>query len=196
MFSEIPPALKARMQYLEEVDRRDRTDGTPRNKRLRQITYDTGQLLAILAVNIPKGEIIEIGTSAGYSTLWLASAAKEQGRTVKTYEIDEEKVALARETFHFSELEPHIELVPGDFFLHAAALGPIALCFLDAEKSVYLRCFQEIASNMVSNGLIIADNAIDHYEGIKPMIDVALADDRFDCLTVPIGNGLFICRRK
>ena len=196
MFKEISPELKQRMQYLEQTDQLDRLDGTPRNKRLRQITYNTGQLLSLLVVNLPEGEIIEIGTSAGYSALWLAFAARENGRKVKTFEIDPEKAALARETFRIAGLEEHIELLEGDFFSYAPQLNAIAFCFLDAEKEIYESCFRQIAPKMVWNGLIVADNAIDQYTGIKPMIDLAESDDRFDCLVLPVGNGEFICRRN
>lgn len=196
MFSEISNPLKERMQYLEKIDLKDRNDGTPRSQRLRQINADTGKFLSLLAINLPEGEIIEIGTSAGYSTLWLAFAAKESGRKVRTFEIDEEKVKLAKETFRIAGLEADIELIHGDFLNHAPQLGPIAFCFMDAEKEIYKNCFEAIAAKMVVNGLIVADNAIDQYEGIKPMIDQVLKDDRFDALTVPIGNGEFICRRK
>lgn len=196
MFNEISPLLQTRMQQLERIDFADRNDGTPRSKRLRQINSATGKFLSLLAVNLPEGEIIEIGTSAGYSTLWLAFAARETGRKVKTFEIDAAKIKLARETFSIAGLEDTIELIHGDFFAHSAELDQIAFCFLDAEKEIYERCFQEIASKMVKNGLIVADNAIDQYEEIKPMINTALMDNRFDCLTVPIGNGEFICRRK
>jgi caffeoyl-CoA O-methyltransferase len=196
MFNEISKNLKERMLYLEKIDLADRTDDTPRNKRLRQINSDTGKFISLLSVNLPAGEIIEIGTSAGYSTLWLAFAAREAGRKIKTFEIDADKVHLAQETFRIAGLEESIELIHGDFFDHTAQLGEIAFCFLDAEKEIYERCFLEVAHKMVKNGLIVADNAIDQYEGVKPMINTAMQDNRFDCLTVPIGNGEFICRRK
>ncbi|PYF75004.1 O-methyltransferase [Pedobacter nutrimenti] len=196
MFTEIPAVLSERMAYLEKLDQKDRSDGTPRNKRLRQITRDTGKFLSLLTINIPEGEIIEIGTSAGYSTLWLAFAAKEKGKKVKTFELDEAKINLARETFRIAGLEDTIELVQGDFLDYGHQLGQVALCFLDAEKEVYEKCFRLVSGHMVRNGLIVADNAIDHYEGIKPMIDLAELDERFDCLMVPVGNGEFICRRK
>lgn len=196
MFKEISPALRERMQQLEAIDKADRTDGTPRSKRLKQISYDTGQLLSLLVVNLLGGEIIEIGTSAGYSTLWLAFAAKETGRKIRTFEIDSEKISLAQETFRIADLNDHIELIHGDFLAYADQLGQVAFCFLDAEKEIYDRCFQTLAPKMVTNGFIVADNAIDHYISIEPMINRALDDDRFDCMTVPIGNGEFICRRK
>nr|MBB6152416.1 putative O-methyltransferase YrrM [Mucilaginibacter sp. SP1R1] len=60
MFSEIPIALRERMRQLETIDKQDRSDDTPRSKRLRQISYDTGQFLSLLVVNLPEGKIIEI----------------------------------------------------------------------------------------------------------------------------------------
>lgn len=196
MFSEFSKQLEERMRLLESIDRQDRTDGTARDKHLRQITRETGQFLSLLLVNAPAGDIIEIGTSAGYSTLWLAFAAKETGRKVKTFEVSAEKIALARETFRIARLEDHIDLIHNDFLKEADRLGDIAFCFLDAEKEIYQPCFDAIAGKMVRNGLIVADNATDQFQALKPMINNALADPRFDCLTVPIGNGEFICRRK
>ena len=196
MFSEITEELKERMLFLETTDQIDRTDGTSRDQRLKQITPDTGKFLSVLLVNAPAGEIIEIGTSAGYSTLWLAFAAKEAGRKVKTFEILSEKIALARETFRIAKLEDQIEIIHADFLKEAKNLGDIAFCFLDAEKEMYQSCFDAIAGKIVKNGLIVADNATDHYDVVRPMMEKALSDERFDCVTVPIGNGQFICRRK
>lgn len=75
MFHTISPAMQAQMQRLEQIDAQDRLDGTPRTQRLRQIPAETGQFLAILAASAPPGHLIEIGTSAGYSTLWLFGPA-------------------------------------------------------------------------------------------------------------------------
>ncbi|MDQ1085699.1 O-methyltransferase [Siphonobacter sp. SORGH_AS_1065] len=195
MFRKLSSQALERMAYLEKLDQQDRTDGTPRSKRLRQINRATGEFLSILAVNAPAGELIEIGTSAGYSTLWLALAARERQQKVKTFEIDPEKIALAQETFHLAGLEEYIEIIPGDFLQSGLEVSSVSFCFLDAEKELYKPCFQLITPKLVTNGLLVADNAIDQYDGIKPMIDAALADERFDCITVPIGNGEFICRR-
>jgi len=72
MFHDIPQAMLIRMRELEQIDSRDRTDGTPRTKRLRQIPSEVGRFIAVVAAAAPAGRAIEIGTSAGYSTLWLA----------------------------------------------------------------------------------------------------------------------------
>ena len=75
MFHDIPEPIIRRMRYLEEIDARDRIDGTPRMERLRQIPPATGRFIALLAAAAPGGRIVEIGASAGYSTLWLALGA-------------------------------------------------------------------------------------------------------------------------
>src|SRR3974390_3222123 len=99
MFTDIPRGILRRMAELERIDSLDRTDGTPRMKRLRQIPPEVGKFIAILAAGAPAGRWVEIGTSAGYSTLWLALACRVVGRKITTYEILAEKAELARQTF-------------------------------------------------------------------------------------------------
>ena len=88
MFHDIPQAMLVRMRELEQIDSIDRTDGTPRMMRLRQISPEVGKFIAIVAASAPAGRCIEIGTSAGYSTLWLALACRSVGRKVTTFEIE------------------------------------------------------------------------------------------------------------
>ncbi len=66
MFTEITTVMSERMAFLEAIDKKDRNDGTPRMQRLRQIPPETGKFLSIIASNCPLGQLIEIGTSAGY----------------------------------------------------------------------------------------------------------------------------------
>lgn len=158
---------------------------------------EAGKFLALLAANCPDhGEFIEIGTSAGYSSLWISLALQQRGTTLKTFEILPEKCVLAKETFRAAGVADCIELIEGDFLEKGNALGEIAFCFLDCEKYLYEKCFDIVSSKLVSGGLLIADNAIDHYDEVKPMIEKVQGDDRFDCLTVSIGKGEFVCRRK
>ena len=71
MFDNIRQEIQSQMRRLELADTKDRTDGTPRMQRLRQIPPETGRFIAIIAASAPKGTFIEIGTSAGYSTrIW------------------------------------------------------------------------------------------------------------------------------
>jgi len=99
MFHEILDGMSRRMSELEAIDARDREDGTPRMKRLRQVPRETGRFIALLAASAPPGAVVEIGTSAGYSTMWLALACRETGRRLTTFEVLPEKVSLARKLF-------------------------------------------------------------------------------------------------
>lgn len=195
MFHDLPQQIIDRMHFLEGIDSVDRTDGTPRMERLRQIPPETGRFIAILAASAPAGDIIEIGTSAGYSSLWLALACRAKGRKLTTYEILPEKVELARETFRISGVEDLIDLVAGNALDHISGHDSIAFCFLDAEKEVYAECYEAVVPRLVSGGLLIADNAINHRETLQPMIDRALLDRRVDALIVPIGKGELVCRK-
>ncbi len=195
MFNDIPKEMLDRMQQLEQMDARDRADGTDRMQRLRQIPPETGKFLALLAAGAPQGNFIEIGTSAGYSTMWLALACRQAGRKLTTFELLEEKAALARETFKLTGIEDVVELVVGDAREHLPAIDGISFCFLDAEKEVYVDCYEAVAAKLVPGGILVADNAISHGKELQPVLDRALNDERVDALIVPIGKGELLCRK-
>ncbi len=195
MFYNLTDKIIKRMKFLEEIDSKDRIDGTPRLERLRQIPRETGKFLSILAASAPKGKFIEIGTSAGYSTLWISLACKLLGSTITTFEILKQKAKLAEETFKKANMEHYIELILGDARDYIKNYKNIAFCFLDAEKEIYGECYDLLIPNMVNGGLLIADNAINHYGTLKPMLDRALVDHRVDALIIPIGKGELLCRK-
>jgi caffeoyl-CoA O-methyltransferase len=195
MFHNIPQPVLERMQYLEEMNAKDRLDGTSHLQRLRQIPPETGRFIALLAASAPEGAYLEIGTSAGYSTLWLALACKAVGRKITTFELLEQKVKLAKETFRLAEVEDVVEFIIGDARKYLREYKNISFCFLDAEKEVYSDCYEAIIPNMVSGGLLVADNAISHREVLEPMLNRALKDERIDALIVPIGSGELVCRK-
>jgi predicted O-methyltransferase YrrM len=196
MFEQISPSMLARMQELEAIDLRDRTDGTPHSKRLRQVPPEAGRFIALLAASAPAGPCIEIGTSAGYSTLWLALAARATGRRVTTFEVDPAKCELAHATFAAAGVADLIDLVHGDALAQLANYAGIGFCFLDAEKDIYDPCFDLVIPRMITGGLLVADNAISHERELRPMLDRALSDPRVDSVLVPIGTGDLVCRKK
>jgi predicted O-methyltransferase YrrM len=195
MFHSIRQPILERMQYLEEIDAKDRTDGTPRPQRLRQIPPETGKFLALIAASAPEGMVLEIGTSAGYSTLWLAIACELTGRTLHTVEVLPEKAHLARATFQAAQVKDTVTLVEGDVRALLPQVENIAFCFLDAEKELYLDCYEAVIPKLVTGGFLIADNAINHQATLQPMLERALADARVDALIVPIGKGELVCRK-
>ena len=129
MFNDLTQEVLEVMHELEVRDAQDRDDGTPHLKRLRQITPDTGRFIALWAAAAPDGAMIEIGTSAGYSALWLAQACRARGRTLTTFEILPDKAALARATFARTEVSDVVRLVEGNFLDHADDFGDVGFCF-------------------------------------------------------------------
>lgn len=196
MLHKIPELIATRMGQLEEADKKDRDDGTPRLKRLRQIPPETGQFLALMLRMAPDGPILEIGTSAGYSTLWMVLACQQSGGQITTFEILAEKAQLARKTFEETRTTHIVNLIEDDARKFLADYQDIAFCFLDAEKEIYSECYDLVIPRMKPGGILIADNAINHADTLQPMLDAALVDPRVDAMVVPIGKGVLFCRRK
>jgi caffeoyl-CoA O-methyltransferase len=196
MFHPVPSRILEQMRRLEAIDARDRVDGTPHLERVRQIPPETGRFLTILAASAPGGNFMEIGTSAGYSSLYLALACRDVGARLVTFEVLERKAQMAEETFRLAGLNDVVELIHGDARDYAERFKDIAFCFLDSEKDIYRELYDMTIPNMVSGGLLIADNVISHADKLQPFVDHALADERVDAVVVPIGRGELLCRRS
>jgi predicted O-methyltransferase YrrM len=196
MFADIPGPMLRRMRELEARDARDRADGTPRLERLRQVPPETGRFLAIAAAGAPDGRWVEIGASAGYSTLWLVLAARERDARLVTFEILPEKAKLARETFALAEVGDRVELREGDAIAGLDGIDRVSFCFLDAEKDVYLGCWRRLRSKLVPGALVLADNVISHRDEMEDFLDAVAADRETDSVVVPIGQGVLLARRR
>ena len=196
MFHDIPEPISLAMRALEDRDAVDRVDGTPQLDRLRQIPPETGRFLALLAATSPLGSWIEVGTSAGYSSLWLALACRERAQILTTFEVLASKSTMATATFATAQVNDVITLVRGDFLDFIEQFDGISFCFLDAEKDVYGLCYETVVPRLVPGGLLLADNVISHQVELQPMIDAALVDPRVDALVVPIGKGELVCRKR
>jgi len=194
MFSDVPDQIAVRMTALAERAAAE-SPGIPASQRLRQIPADTGRFLALLAASAPQGTVVEIGTSGGYSTLWLAVAAAGTGRKIITFEVFAAKAELARETFREAGVEHLVELVHADARLHLGGLDDIGFCFLDCDKHLYAECYELIIPNLVPGGLLVADNVTSHGDELQTVVDRAHADPRVDAVVLPIGSGQLVCRR-
>lgn len=195
MFHTIPKPIQDRMKALEKADAKDRKDGTPNLQRLRQVPPETGKFLALTAANAPEGHWLEIGTSAGYSALWISLACQLRETKLVTFELLPEKVELARETFKKAKVDALVELVHGDARGHISDYDEIAFCFLDAEKEMYGEFYERIVPRLVSGGVLVADNFSTHEETLQPVVEQAEADESVDSLVVPVGKGLLLCRK-
>jgi predicted O-methyltransferase YrrM len=195
VFHNIPDNVRSIMEDLVRRDELDRDDGTPHLERLRQITPDTGAFIALWAAASPRGAMIEIGTSAGYSALWLAQACRLTGRTLNTFEILPAKASLARDTFERAGVTDVVQFVEADFLACTDDFSEIGFCFLDAEKDIYEACYDAVVPRLVPGGILIADNATSHKDDLLDMLQRALDDDRVDAMIATVGKGELVCRK-
>jgi predicted O-methyltransferase YrrM len=184
------------MAELKARDLVDRADGTPHGARLRAISPEVGQFLLTLALAIRASTIVEVGTSGGYSTLWLAVAATRTGGRVITFEVDTAKAALARQSFRVAGVESVVELREGDGGDGLARMaGRADLVFIDSEKNDYVRVLEPAIAALRPGGLLVADNLISHESELVEFRARALADPRLSGLVIPIGSGEFVAVR-
>jgi predicted O-methyltransferase YrrM len=195
MFKSIPQRTLNRMKHLEEMDMSQRRKEMERFDRLRQVPPQTGRFIALLCASAPKGACLEIGTSGGYSGIWLSLACRETGRTLTTFEFSNAKVEIAAETFRIAGVDDIVKIVAGDARKHLGEYENVGFCFLDAEKDAYEECFELVVPNLVKGGILVADNVISHKEILGPWVEKILKDDRVDALVVPIGSGELVCRK-
>jgi caffeoyl-CoA O-methyltransferase len=118
-----------------------------------------GRLLRILAESTKAKHVVEIGTSNGYSALWLCLGLKTTGGKLITHDIDHEKVLLARANFKRAGVENLVTVVEGDAHRTVAQLKePIDILFIDADKEGYLDYLNQLLPLVRPGGLILADN--------------------------------------
>lgn len=180
-----------------ELERFGETNDAATNERPRRmlnITRDTGELLSVLVRATVARRVLEIGTSNGYSTLWLAEAAREIGGSVTTVESAEYKIGLAAANFARAGLSPFIKLVQDDAGRLLERVDPSGydLIFLDSERSEYPGWWPRLRRVLRPGGLLIVDNATSHAEQMAPFIALVMADAEFATCLVPVGNGEFL----
>lgn len=170
---------------------------TERPKRMLNITPDTGQLLRILVQATRARRILEVGTSNGYSTLWLAWAATETAGHVTTLERAADKVALASANFARAGLSPWITVRQGTALEILAELdGPFDLIFLDADRPNYLAYADALLPLLRVGGLLVTDNVVSHAGELPGFLARIKGDPTLDSVTVPVGNGEELTYRR
>jgi predicted O-methyltransferase YrrM len=152
-----PPLPKSEAErrilgVLDDVDRTQRRGNM-------NVPLEDGRLLRVLAESIGAKRVVELGTSNGYSGLWLCLALRATGGALTTYEIDRRRAALARDNFKRAGVNHLVTLVEGDAHVEAAKLvEPIDLLFIDADKEGYLDYLNKLLPRVRPGGLIVAHN--------------------------------------
>ena len=183
--------VRAVLERLEREDAAEREQGLPSAVRARAVARTTGQLLFALVSGQPDCEVLEIGGSRGYSSIWLAAGVRGLGGRVVSLENDPAKAEAWRANIAEAGLEDWAELAEGNAFETLERLDDVFdVVFLDAEKEDYERLF-ELARGMLEPGaLAVADNVLSHPDPLALYSAARQADPTLSSVTVPLDRGL------
>ena len=186
--------LEASKADLERFGETNDAATTERSRRMLNITRDTGEFLAVLVRATAARRVLEIGTSNGYSTLWVADAAKAIGGAVTTVEVAEYKIGLAAANFTRAGLSPFITQVHDDAgcLLQRTDQSAYDLIFLDSERSEYPGWWLHLRRVLRPGGMLVVDNATSHAEQMASFVALVTADPTFTTCLIPVGNGEFL----
>jgi predicted O-methyltransferase YrrM len=179
------------LSRLEAEDAAEREARLPASERSRAVEPTTGRFLFALAASQAGIEVLEIGGSRGYSTIWLAAGARVLGGRVVSLELDPIKCAAWRVNIADAGLEEWAELVQGDARATLAATEDVFdLVFLDAEKGDYEPLFALARRLLEPGALVVADNVVSHAEALGAYSAARQADPSLSSVTVPLDRGL------
>ena len=189
---------------------REVTETTHRELESPQMVSDVldGGLLMSYVHSTRARLVLEIGTFSGYAALSMAAALPPGGRIV-TCEIDERTAAVARRHFDASPLGERIDLRVGPALETIEALeGPFDVVFIDADKTGYRDYYETVLPKLAPHGVIVVDNTLwggrvldptedsESTRALRSFNDHVLADDRTECVLLPVGDGMTTIWRR
>jgi predicted O-methyltransferase YrrM len=184
-------AVRRVLGRLERDDADERARGLPPEERSRAVAPATGRFLFSLVASNSGCEVLEIGGSRGYSTIWLAAGVRYLGGRILSLEKHPGRAADWRRNIAEAGLEEWAELVEGDAVETLTGLEDVFdVVFLDAEKADYERLFALARTKLEPGGLVVADNVLSHAETLAAYSAARQADATLSSVTVPLDRGL------
>jgi predicted O-methyltransferase YrrM len=185
--------LQSLLAELEQFGSSNDGATNERSRKMLNITRDTGEFLSVLVRATVARRVLEIGTSNGYSTLWLASAAQAIGGSVTTVELSDYKIGMAGKNFARAGLASFIKSSKDDAGRVLARLADSAFdfIFLDSERPEYPGWWANLRRVLRPGGSLVVDNATSHPQEMAPFVALVHADASFTTSLVPVGNGEF-----
>jgi predicted O-methyltransferase YrrM len=179
------------LKRLEDEDAREREAGLPPAERSRAVAPTTGKFLFALVAPQTDCEVLELGGSRGYSTIWLAAGVRYLGGRVLSLEHDPRKIEAWRRNIADAGLEGWADLIEGDAKEVVPGIDDVFdMVFLDAEKEDYEQLFQLARTKLEPGALVIADNVLSHEETLGAYSRARQVDPTLESVTVPLDRGL------
>lgn len=189
-------SLRALLDEIEAEGRDNDTRESDRSRKMLNLEPETAHLISILVRSGRRTRLLEIGTSNGYSTIWLAWAAQANGGFITSIERSADKLRMADANLRRAGLRDRVELLHGDATEIVATLaGPFDLVFFDADRLSAPAQLQLLLPKLLPGALILADNALSHPDEIAAYLAAVQALPNVDHLIVPVGKGLSLAYR-
>jgi predicted O-methyltransferase YrrM len=183
--------IRGVLARLEREDAEERERGLPQSERARQVAPTTGRFLFALVSPQADCEVLELGGSRGYSTIWLAAGARTLGGRVLSVEHDPRKIEAWHANVEEAGLAEWAQLLEGDAReLLPAVEDVFDVVFLDAEKEDYEELFRLARPKLEPGGLVVADNVLSHPDPLALYSAARQADPTLESVTVPLDRGL------
>jgi predicted O-methyltransferase YrrM len=183
--------VRAVLARLEAEDADERERGVPREQRARQVERTTGQFLFALVAPQWDCEVLEIGGSRGYSSIWLGAGVRYLGGRVLSLESDPAKIEAWRRNVAEAGLEDWVELIAEDAIEELPKIQDVFdVVFLDAEKEDYERLLELSRDKLEPGALVVADNVLSHQETLGAYSQARQADPTVESFTLPLDRGL------
>jgi predicted O-methyltransferase YrrM len=183
--------VRAVLARLEQEDAEERERGLPAAERSRAVAPTTGRFLFALVAPQVDCEVLEIGASRGYSTVWLAAGVRSLGGRVLSLENDPAKAAAWRANIAEAGLDEWADLIEGDAKEEVPKIDDVFdIVFLDAEKEDYEQLFQAARPKLEPGALVVADNVLSHEDTLGAYVLARKSDASVESVTVPLDRGL------
>jgi predicted O-methyltransferase YrrM len=183
--------VRAVLARLEAEDAEERAGGVPREVRARQVGRSTGQFLFAFVAPQTDCEVLEIGGSRGYSSIWLGAGVRYLGGRVLSLESDPAKAQAWRRNVADAGLEEWVDLIEGDALETIPGIADVFdVVFLDAEKEQYEDLFRRARKKLEPGAVVIADNVISHEEVLGAYSRARQSDPTLESVTVTHDRGL------
>lgn len=182
---------------LYEQSRAHDQERSDRLERFRNVEPPTAELLGVLIRAVRARGILELGTSNGYSTIWLADAARVNGGRVVSVDLDASRTQLARENLRGVGLSEVVELRVGDAgdLLADSVDGEWEFIFLDAERPAYAGYVGDLVRVLAPGGVLAVDNVLSHEHELVEFTALIEAAEGLTQTVVPVGAGLRLAVR-